>query len=514
MGVKELKDVDIRLREMAKLFPEEVVLKDVSRSICWAEFDARVNQIANAMLARRISPNDRIAILGRNSLAYAQLMFGCLRAGACLAPLSGLVSAKDIVNMLADCGARYLFVGAEYADEMLAYRGDLMALDTDGIVLLDGHHENCPNLQTFIDDASTHAPIVPTSMSMGFNLIYSSGTTGVPKGILQDRRYRAQEVTDMIEGFAFDHNMRTLVSTPLYSNTTLFLFISTIAAGGSAFIMEKFSAEEFLKLSQIERITHAVLVPVQLMRILKEPRFESYDLSEYKRKFCTSAPLHAKLKLEILERWPAGGLSEFYGMTEGGVCCLLNAHENPDKLDTVGQPAMDCDLKIIDAVGKELPKGSVGEIIGRSTKMMVNYYKRADATMEASWFDGYGNRYHRSGDVGWIDDEGFLHLLDRTKDIIISGGFNVYAVDLESVLLEHPDIADAAVIAAPSEQWGETPVAFVVPHPGAAPELDQLQNWANAKLGKAQRISNICIIDDLPRSPIGKILKRVLRDQL
>ena len=232
--MSQIKDVDIRLREMAQSHSKDIALQDASRAVNWSEFDKHVNQIANALLARDVQPNDRIAILGRNSIAYAELIFGCMRAGACITPLPSLVSAEDIVNMLADCGARYLFVSMEFAEEMLVRRGLLTALATDGLVLVDGDHPNCTSLRRFIDGASSEAQSIESRPDLGFNLIYSSGTTGNPKGILQDRRYRAQEVNDMIEGFSFDHNMRTLVSTPLYSNTTLFLFIATLAAGGSA----------------------------------------------------------------------------------------------------------------------------------------------------------------------------------------------------------------------------------------------------------------------------------------
>ena len=170
-----------------------------------------------------------------------------------------------------------------------------------------------------------------------------------------------------------------------------------------------------------------------------------------------------------------------------------------------------CDIRIIDEQGQELPQGKKGEIVGHSDRMMQGYHKRPDATAEASWYDKDGRRFQKSGDIGWLDSENFLHLLDRKKDMIISGGFNVYAIDLEKVLLSHPDVADAAVIAAPSEQWGETPLAFVVMVPNTATEPEPLRQWANAQLGKAQRISEIRVIDELPRSPIGKVLKRELK---
>ena len=161
-----------------------------------------------------------------------------------------------------------------------------------------------------------------------------------------------------------------------------------------------------------------------------------------------------------------------------------------------------------------LPQGEKGEVIGYSPRTMDGYHNRPEATEEASWYDDTGKRYQKSGDIGWLDDENFLHLLDRKKDLIISGGFNVYAIDLEAVLLSHPEVADATVIAAPSEQWGETPVAFVVLTAEAEIESEALRIWTNEQLGKAQRISAIHLMDTLPRSPIGKVLKRELRDSL
>ncbi len=370
------------------------------------------------------------------------------------------------------------------------------------------------SLDAFIGGASDAAPAVDITPSLGFNLIYSSGTTGIPKGILQDRAFRARGSKGMADSYGFDATMRTLVSTPLYSNTTLFYFISTMANGGASILMEKFEPERFLALSEAERITNAVLVPVQYERLLRHPTFDDYDLSAYRNKASTSAPLRAAVKREVLDRWPAGGLVEFYGMTEGGVGCVLAAHEHPDKLDTVGTPSPDNDLKVLDDEGNVLPAGSVGELVGWSPNMMVGYHNREEATREGSWFDADGRRYQRSGDIGWIDEDGFVHLLDRKKDVIISGGFNIYATDLEVCLLAHDYVADVAVIGAPSRDWGETPVAFVVPRDPARFDAEAVREWANARLGKAQRIAEIRAVDTLPRSSIGKVLKRQLRDQL
>jgi len=251
---------------------------------------------------------------------------------------------------------------------------------------------------------------------------------------------------------------------------------------------------------------------------MAHPRFGDFDLASFVAKFCTSAPFHAELKAEVLRRWP-GGLTEYYGMTEGGGTCILPCHEHPTKLHTVGPPAEGHDIRLIDEEARELPpeavrRGDSGEVVGRSPGMMSGYHRQPGKTAEAEWFDAEGRRYIRTGDVGHFDADGFLVLTDRRKDMVISGGFNVYPSDLEAVLRRHPAVADVAVFGVPSEQWGETPVAAVVLREATTAESTQaLQDWANAQLGKTQRLSALRVLNELPRSAIGKVLRRELREQ-
>jgi acyl-CoA synthetase (AMP-forming)/AMP-acid ligase II len=286
-----------------------------------------------------------------------------------------------------------------------------------------------------------------------------------------------------------------------------------MALGGTAILMQKFDVEKFLALAEKERATHAMLVPTQYRRIMDFSGFDKYDLSSFRVKFSTSAPFSAALKTEILKRWP-GGLAEYYGLTEGGGTCVLLAHESPQKLHTVGKPVPGHDIRLIDEDGKEVAEGEVGEVVGPSPGMRTGYHKRPEMTAAAEWFDEKGNRFLRTGDIGRFDEDGFLTLIDRRKDMIISGGFNVYPSDIEAVLVRHEAVAEAAVVAAPSERWGETPVAFVVLKPGRTLAPDELREWANRQLGKTQRIAELRIKPEFPRSPIGKVLKRELREEL
>jgi acyl-CoA synthetase (AMP-forming)/AMP-acid ligase II len=343
---------------------------------------------------------------------------------------------------------------------------------------------------------------------MAFNIIYSSGTTGAPKGIVQSHCMRFGHVMRAAP-MGYGPQSVTLLSTPLYSNTTLVSFFPSLGLGGAVVLMKKFDAGAYLELAQRHRATHTMLVPVQYSRIMARPDFDDYDLSSFVMKFCTSAPFPAALKADVLKRWP-GGLVEYFGMTEGGGTCVLIAHQHPDKLHTVGQPAPGHDIRVIDDDGRELPPGEIGEIVGRSELMMSGYHNRKEQTDAATWISPEGLPFIRTGDVGRFDAEGFLELMDRKKDMIISGGFNIYPSDLEAVLRQHPDVADVAVVGVPSSEWGETPVAFVVSR-GA--DGDTLRAFANERLGKTQRISAVELVDELPRSHIGKVLKRELRDR-
>jgi long-chain acyl-CoA synthetase len=284
----------------------------------------------------------------------------------------------------------------------------------------------------------------------------------------------------------------TMISTPLYSNTTLVSFLPTISNGGTAVLMPKFDVKSFLELSEKHRATHAMLVPVQYRRLMEYPEFDRYDLSSYRMKFSTSAPFSAELKRQVLDRWP-GGLIEFYGMTEGGGSCGLACHEHPDKLHTVGKPLPGHDIRLIGEDGKEVPQGEVGEVVGRSGAMMVGYHNQPSKTSEAEWWSPEGLRYIRTGDVGRFDEDGFLTLMDRKKDMIISGGFNIYPSDLEAELARHPAVVEAAVVGVPSDKWGETPVAFVAVK--EAVPAEELRSWVNGRVGKTQRLADLQIVD-------------------
>ncbi len=405
--------------------------------------------------------------------------------------------------MLADSGARILFVDLAGKAAVGSWT-DHAGLE----VVRFSPRSTASFVASWLEEEVLQPVAVSVAPDDPFDIIYSSGTTGVPKGIIQSHAMRWPQL-HLLDPPGYGPAAVAIISTPLYSNTTLISLLPALAGGGTVIVMPRFDARRFLELSEQHRVTVAMLVPVQYRRILDVPDFARFDLSSYELKYATSAPFSAELKAEVLARWP-GGLIEYYGMTEGGGTCMLVAHEHQDKLHTVGRPIPGHEMLVIGEAGDVLPPGEPGEVVGRSGVMMTGYHNRPDKTADAEWFSPDGKRYIRTGDLAIVDDDGFFTLIGRKKDVIISGGINIYPIDLEMVLLEHPAVEEAAVIGVPSEQWGETPVGFVTLAGTGQVTGAELAAWVNARLGKMQRLAEVRVVAELPRSAIGKVLKREL----
>ncbi|MCA3255653.1 MAG: acyl--CoA ligase [Alphaproteobacteria bacterium] len=483
-----------RIHAHATAAPDAPALTQDGVTLSYAALDRAMDAVAAALQREGIAPTESISICAATSLNYATLFLGALRAGVAVAPLAPSSTPEALAGMVRDSGAKLFFLDAGVEAEMAP--------------VLPGLSTRRVRLETLADWAGAGTPArVEIEPRWPFNIIYSSGTTGAPKGIVQSHAMRQHHV-ERANALGYGPGAVTLLSTPLYSNTTLVSFLPSLAHGGAVVLMAKFDAGAWLRLAQTVRATHTMLVPVQYTRLLAHPDFDATDLSSLQLKFCTSAPFSAAAKREVLDRMP-GGLVEYFGMTEGGGTCVLVAHEWPDKLHTVGRPAPGHDIRLIGEDGVEVPVGEIGEIVGHSGATMSGYHNRPDATSAAIWVSPDGRRFVRTGDVGRFDADGFLTLMDRKKDMIISGGFNIYPSDIEAVLRELPEVADAAVVGVPSDKWGETPVAFVVSR-GA--DAEAIRAAANARLGKTQRLAAVVLMDELPRSHIGKVLKRELRD--
>ncbi|NJO13761.1 MAG: acyl--CoA ligase [Rhizobiales bacterium] len=488
------------LMEWSRIKGDDLALVDERREVHWAELVGLVERIAARLVETGLQRGQSVAILGTSSVEYALVFLAAMRAGGVAAPLTTSASPEQLAGMAKDSGAAHLFIdGAKAAELGPDFMADLIRVPLESIDL-------------WMAPPGARAPEFVPEPKDPFNIIYSSGTTGIPKGIVHSHQMRwRQFAATGLSYLGSGIEVRSLASTPLYSNTTMVAFLPVLLAGGCVRVMGKFDCARWLAHAGADRTTITMLVPVQYQRLMDFAEFGDFDLSSLKLKYCTSAPFSAELKREVLARMP-GGLIEIYSMTEGGVVCLLACHEFSDKLHTVGRPAPGSELKVVDDEDKEVPPGTAGNLIGRSLTMMSGYKNRPDKTAEAQWIDpATGEAWMRMGDIGRVDAEGFVELVGRAKDMIISGGFNIYPSDLETELLKEPGVAEAAVVGVPSRAWGETPVGFVVLKDGAG-EPAAIMAAVNARLGKTQRLAALYPIAEMPRSHIGKLLKSALRE--
>ncbi len=473
----------------------------------WSEFGAGTARFANGLIDAGLRKGDRVVILMKNSYEMAEAMFGVIRAGCVAVPLNVSITDAAVASMTANSEARAVIASGEHVIRIEELRDQidamLIAPDTD----LDGWRD----YRAMRDGASDAIPSVEISPDDECNIIYSSGTTGLPKGIVHDHAGRAAWGSDLAVSLRYHSGARNLCNLGLFSNITWVGILATFFAQGAIVISRRFSVEECLEIIEKHGVTHAAMVPLQYQKLIEHPDFEKYDLSSLDACMCCGSTLPAGLKQELSERWP-GDFIELYGLTEGLVT-ILSPEDMHAKLDSVGQPCPGQQLAILDEDDNVLPAGEAGEIVGLCRFTMTGYHANDAANEEATWVHPSGERWLRTGDVGKLDEDGFLYLVDRKKDMIVSGGQNIYPADIEATMIEHDAVSEVAVIGIPHEKWGETPLAVVVPVEGATATPDELTGWVNARVGKQQRITGTALIAELPRNPNGKILKRELRKQ-
>ena len=498
------------LRVQSNIRPNEVAFWFNGEDTTFAQLNTRSSQVANGLLALGVSADQRVGYLAKNTAAYYEMLFGCAKSRAVMNAVNTRLAPPEVQFILSDAQVRVLFVGPEWFDMVEAIKDECPHLEH--IITLDGSRDGWPEYTSWRDGQDMSAPAVQTQDNDDVIQLYTSGTTGLPKGVmLTNANYRGfMGQAGLLEWSSYNAGENVMNAMPLFHVAGVNVGILAAAQGARTIVLPEINPVEILDLIEQQDINHAFFVPAVILMLSQMPDFRERDYSKLKQIFYGASPITEDLLVTAVEVMGAR-FTQVYGLTEttgGGTYLPPEAHDPSwGKLRSCGVPYPSTIIRCVDGDGNPVATGEVGEIVIQSDFVMKGYWNRPEATEDAIR-DGF---FH-TGDAGYFDEDGFLFIHDRVKDMIVSGGENVYPAEVENAIFGHPDVADVAVIGVPDEKWGEAVKAIIVPKEGTSPTPEDIIAWAREKIAGYKCPKSVDYIEALPRNPSGKILRKDLRE--
>ncbi len=501
----------------ARSRPLALAMIDGKESLNWGEVGERVDSLARALISDGLQKDDVVGLItGGGAWPYIVIL-AILKAGGVVAPFSALLRPEDVETLIRDCDARYLFLGEGkigHGEALAMLLGVDMPVRISEEEIDDLPVRSCTSLITSTKPAVQFPPIVPDDRC---NIIYSSGTTGLPKGIVQTHLIRALGCASLGASTGITPTSRYLLAIPPHTNVTWVGFLTCVMQGACFYAMGAFDLNDFFDILAEYRPTGAFLVPVQIQAILEHPRAADADFSCFQNLLSGGAPLPEGTK-RLVDQHLRFCFNELWGLTEGIATCIspveIAEREAKGRFGSVGRAMSGVDLRLIDAEDREIIGPGTGEVVGRGALIMKEYLNRPEMNEAIKWFDEKNRLFIRTGDVAERDEDGYFYIRGRTKEMIISGGMNVYPVDIENVFADHPDVLEAAVYGVAHPKWGETPVASVVARASSSIDAEEIRAWVNDRVSKHQRLAAVDLRGAaLPRNVSGKILKGQLQEE-